>query len=799
MAQIHRIALIVASVALVGCARKAPPETPATAPSPPLVQLAAEGAPAPPEASPSPPPAVEAPPPQRWLPPAAQARPPEVQARIEAAVAARSEPPRTRHKAPDGPPLYANRLAMEKSPYLLQHAHNPVDWRPWGDEAFEDARRLGRPVLLSIGYATCHWCHVMEEESFEDPEISATINTRYIAIKVDREERPDVDAVYMQAVQLLTRRGGWPMTVWLTPDRQPFMAGTYFPARDGDRGSRKGFLTLLRELADQYTADPTGSAARAQELASRVAQSMGPAGAAADLPPYGAISSTVDSFWGMFDTTSAGFGSGQRFPRPVVLELLLRHWRRTGDERSKRMVTETIDAMVRGGLHDHVDGGFHRYTVDPRWTVPHFEKMLYDNTQLVMLLLDAARALDRPDWVDAARGALEWMDRDMTVGDGGFASATDADSEGEEGLFAVWTPAQVRAAVGELAPLAEARWGVTERGNFEHGATVLFVAASTDELARRFSLSPDEVVQQLGAARARLFAARRKRPQPLRDDKAIAAWNGLAISAFARAGRLLADPALVERARRAARFALERLVKGDRVLRRWRDGEAQHQGVLEDVTFLVAGLLDLYEADGDPAWLGRAIALQRSVDTHFRAPNGGWYRTADDAEALIARELPDYDGAEPSGVSVGALNLLRLAALTADDAWRARVDEVLRANATQMQRGGPAVPLLLCALDWRLDRPLEVVVVSPPGTPADALLAVDAAVYHPNRVLVPPSKDPATLATLVPPARDKPSLDGKPTAYVCEQGVCQRPTTEPAVLRASLGVVEPAPEAPPPR
>ena len=521
-----------------------------------------------------------------------------------------------------GAPRFTNRLILETSPYLLQHAHNPVDWYAWSDEAFERARREKKPVLLSIGYSTCHWCHVMERESFEDLEIAQFMNEHFISIKVDREERPDVDAIYMNAVRSLSGRGGWPMTSVLTPDRQPFFGGTYFPPRDGARGSRKGFLTILRELSEQYAADPETLVAKARET-TRKLQAAAARSRPGDIPGPEAIHDRARSLADSFDSQFGGFGRAPKFPRPSSYEVLLRYHRRTGDEQALAIVTKSLDAMAAGGIYDQVGGGFHRYSTDKRWLVPHFEKMLYDNAQLVVLYLQAYQITGNDAYARVARETLTYVAREMTAPGGAFYSATDADSptpsgHEEEGYFFTWTPEELAAVLGaERARIVGRYFRVTVKGNFE-GRSILHTPVALDKIATELSISPERLQTEIDAARPLLYGARSKRLPPLRDDKILTSWNGLMISAFAYGALVLDDPAFAKHAERAATFLLSNLrTREGRLMRTFMDGKARHTAYLDDYAFLAQGLLDLYEATWDPGWLDSAIKLQGKLDALY--------------------------------------------------------------------------------------------------------------------------------------------------------------------------------------
>ncbi|HVR63423.1 MAG TPA: thioredoxin domain-containing protein [Polyangia bacterium] len=692
--------------------------------------------------------------------------------------------PRTHHLVGRAP-RYTNRLILESSPYLLQHAHNPVSWHAWGDDAFAEAKRLGRPVFLSIGYATCHWCHVMEGESFEDEEIARYMNEHYVCIKVDREERPDVDAIYMSAVQALTGSGGWPMSVWLTPGREPFFGGTYFPPRDGARGATHGFLTILRELSDTYHKDGDRVARAAKELTRAVRaemQGQGGAdrGAAGGVPGEAAVAATVEYFKRAFDETYGGVRRAPKFPSNVPIRLLLRHHARTGDAQALRMATVTLEKMAAGGLYDQVGGGFHRYSTDARWLVPHFEKMLYDNALLAVAYAEAFQVTGRGDFARVLRETLDYLLREMTAPEGGFYSATDADSEGEEGKFFVWSESELGALLGANAGRFMRYYGVTAGGNFE-GHNILNVA------------HPDEAEwQALAPARQLLYEARSRRVPPLRDDKILAAWNGLAISGLAVGGRVLGEARYVAAAARAADFVLGRMRQDGRLLRSFKDGRARHNGYLDDYAFVAAGLLDLFEADFDPRWLREAIALSEAVEARFAdAAGGGWFMTSDDHEALLAREKPTYDGAEPSGNAVALLNALRLHTFTADDRWRQIAERALRAFSDALTTRGVAMTEALLAVDYAADVAREIAVVWPSGAAretAEPLLAALRRTFVPSRALAGAAEGAgvAAVAPLATFMEGKLAQGGRATAYLCERGKCELPTHDPAVFVEQL-------------
>lgn len=711
-------------------------------------------------------------------PPGAVAVESELQQRLASALASRPADwmPRTKHR--DGSaPHFINRLALETSPYLLQHAHNPVDWHPWGTEAFEKARALGRPVLLSVGYATCHWCHVMEEESFEDLAISRLMNERYVCIKVDREERPDVDAIYMAAVQTLQGGGGWPMTVWLDADQQPFFAGTYFPPRDGVRRGGRGFEGVLLEIAELYAREPLRIREAATELTEAVKEQLGsrPTASAA-LPPLARVDAVCNAFKRLFDPIHGGTNRAPKFPSNVPYRLLFRHHTRTGDAASLHIATFTLERMAAGGLHDQLAGGFHRYSVDGEWLVPHFEKMLYDNALLTVAYLEAFQLTGKPLFERVVRETLGYLLREMRAPSGAFFSATDADSEGEEGTAFLWSLDTLKEQLGAEAETFASHFGVTAGGNFE-GKNILFEP------------KPDEAVRaSLAGARAKLLALRNTRPQPLLDDKQLVAWNGLAISALAQGGRILGEPAWLEAAAKAASFLLAEARLDGRLARTVSAGRPRHLGYLDDHAFLAAGLLDLWEATFEPRWLEEATALMEALQATFADPAGGWFMTSSEGERLLARERPNYDGAEPSGTSIAAMCALRLAALTGEERWREVGERALASMATSIEERPLGLTELLLALEFAHAKAKELAVIWPDG-PRDlqASREVDAA-FTPACVRVGAESSRVDgLAARIPPLAERRALGGKTTFFVCEEGACQLPTSSAEEARRQLG------------
>jgi uncharacterized protein len=720
--------------------------------------------------------------PQIDPPPGAEPFSAVLQERINAALATQAggDLPRTRHR--DGAvPRFTNRLILETSPYLRQHAHNPVNWYPWGDEAFDEAKHSGKAVFLSIGYSTCHWCHVMEEESFEDLEIARVLSEQYVAIKVDREERPDVDAVYMTAVQALRGSGGWPMSVWLDAERRPFFAGTYFPARDGDRGTSAGFLSILTELAVVYRAEPDRVAGAAQSIIAAIRRAMAGGASGEELPGADALDAAARFYQGAYDSEFGGIRGAPKFPSSLPVRLLLRQHRRTGDAASLAMAEHTLEMMAAGGMHDQLGGGFHRYSTDERWLVPHFEKMLYDNALLALAYAEAWQVTQRRDFARVLRTTLDYVLREMTSPAGGFFSATDADSEGEEGTFFVWREAEIRRLLGTQADRLIRFYGVTLRGNFE-GKNVLFVP------------HPDEnECEALANEREVLRVAREARPHPLRDDKVLTSWNGLMVSAMAVGGRIQSEPRYIAAAANAADFVLRELSKDGRLQRSWRDGRASGPGFLEDDAFFVAGLLDLYESTFDRRWLGEALALaQRTENLFADGERGGWFRSAGDHERLVAREKPTHDGAEPSGGSVALLNVLRIHTMTGGDRWRRIGERALRAYGPTLSEQPAALHEMLLAVDYFADTAPEVVLVwALEQDVPEAFLDALRATFLPNRALLGAAEGRKldALARLAPIVAGKTAVSGKPTAYVCERGACRLPTTDPAAMEEQLAAL----------
>jgi hypothetical protein len=683
-----------------------------------------------------------------------------------------------------GGPRPANRLATEKSPYLLQHAHNPVDWYPWGAEALARAKAENKPIFLSIGYATCHWCHVMERESFENEQIAALLDQWFVCIKVDREERPDLDAIYMAAVQAMTGSGGWPMTVFLTPDLQPFFGGTYFPPES--RGGLVGLRDLLPRIQELWAKEPDKVAEAAARMVAHLReQAVPPPGAA--LPDGAAFATYLRQVEASYDARHGGFGGPQKFPPAMDLSLLLRL--AAGDPAILARVTATLDAMMDGGLYDHVGGGFHRYTVDPAWQEPHFEKMLYTHALLVRTYLEAYQVTGNPEYARVVRETCDYVLRDMTHPQGGRFSAEDADSEGHEGLFYLWTRAELEAALGkDDAALFAAAYDVSARGNFAGGRSILHRVRDDGALAKAHKTTAAAIARRLAAARSKLLAVRAGRVRPLRDDKVLTDWNGLMIAALANAGQVLDEPRYRQAAEKAAEFVLKNLEHDGRLLHRWREGEAAHAATLADYAFLVHGLLDLYEATLDLHWLTTARDLNGQMVARFADPAGGFFDTDGSDPTLLVRNKDGYDGAIPTGNALACLNLLRLAEYFGDDALRQAGEGTLRAFHAPLTEAPRATPQLLQALAFHRATPKEIVIAGPRDDPRHReLLAVVRGSFLPHKVVAVTDGDDA-VAQAIPWATGRVAIDGAPTAYVCENYTCQLPVRDAASLRRQLGI-----------
>ncbi len=687
-----------------------------------------------------------------------------------------------------------NRLASEKSPYLLQHAYNPVDWYPWGEEAFERARTENKPVFLSIGYSTCHWCHVMEAESFEDPEVARLMNETFVCIKVDREERPDIDGVYMEVATLMTGRGGWPLTIMMTPDKRPFYAGTYIPKTS--RFGLPGMLDLVPRIDQLWSARNEELLATADQVVNALRQA--PDGApGADLGKE-ALETASRQLAEAHDRALGGFGKAPKFPTPHNLLFLLRWWTRSSDPAALEMVESTLRAMRAGGIYDHVGFGFHRYSTDARWFLPHFEKMLYDQAMLAMAYTEAHEATGGSEYERTAREILEYVLRDLTSPEGGFLSAEDADSEGVEGKFYVWSTSEIREVLGEEeADLVIRAFNLDDAGNMNDeatgettGANILHLRGELADVARSVGLSEDDFVTRAERARRKLFDVREGRVHPHKDDKILTDWNGLMIAALAKAAVAFDDESYAAAARRAADFVLGTLRDGDgRLLHRYREGEAAITGTAEDYAFMIWGLIELYEATFETPYLSSAVALNAELLERFWDDGGGGlFFTADDAETLLTRRKEIYDGATPSSNSVAALNLLRLARITGDTDLEERAAAIGRAFAAQAGPYAMGHTQLMSAVDFGVGPSREIVIVGDPESDdTRALLSALRSRYVPNKVVVlKPSDDAPDVASIAPWTAHHTRLGGAATAYVCRNYECALPTSDPAKMQELL-------------
>jgi uncharacterized protein YyaL (SSP411 family) len=700
-----------------------------------------------------------------------------------------------------------NRLIHEKSPYLLQHAYNPVDWYPWGPEAFAAAHKEDKPVLVSIGYSTCHWCHVMERESYEDPQVAALMNKYLINIKVDREERPDVDKIYMTAVSAMTGQGGWPLNMFLTPDRKPIYGGTYFPPEA--KWGQPAWRDVVKQIGESWR----NSDDRKKMLvaASNITDS---------LKKYAEVSYTLlqpnlawldEGFKALkagYDPARGGFGGAPKFPMPVYHNFLLRYYARTKNKEAVEMSLHTLREMAKGGIYDHLGGGFARYSTDENWHIPHFEKMLYDNAQLAVNYLEAYQITRDPDLARVAEETLGYIQRDMGHAEGGFYSAEDADSlpsaganEKKEGAFYVWEQSEIRRVAGEKAgEIFCFRYGVRDGGNAAadpHGEftnkNILYIAHGLPETAKHFKVTEEEAQRELAEAKAKLFDARAKRPRPQRDDKIVSGWNGLMISAFAKAYQILGNKKYLAAGQKAARFLKSNLydAKTQTLYRRWREGDRQALGIADDYAFVTQGLLDLYEADFNPEWLDWAIELTEAQNKRFYdATHGGFFMTAPDQDAnLLLRVKEDSDNVEPSASSVTALNLLRLAQFTDRSDYQEMAEKTLTSFGAHMKEAPRALPQMLVALDFFLTEPRQVVIAGKPGAAdTEAMLKVLNGMFIPVKsvMLADGGSAQKHLAEKLDFIAEMHPVQGLATAYVCIRHTCKQPTTDPAVFESIL-------------
>jgi hypothetical protein len=697
-----------------------------------------------------------------------------------------------------------NRLINEKSPYLLQHAFNPVDWYPWGEDAFAKAHEEDKPIFLSIGYSTCYWCHVMERQVFENEEIAALMNKKLICIKVDREERPDVDRIYMTAVQAMTGSGGWPLSVFLTPDLKPFFGGTYIPPTE--QYGRPGFPQIVKRISELWKYNRKSLLESSDQIYNHL-KNYSESKSGQTL--YDTIlHQCYSQFASNYDSTFAGFGNGPKFPRPVALNFLLRYYYRTENDSALQMTLKTLRKMAEGGMYDHIGGGFHRYSVDGQWRVPHFEKMLYDQAQLVISYLEAYQITNDEFFASVARDVLHYVQRNLSERNGGFYSAEDAESaldsskpeEKEEGTFYLWTKSEIEHHLTkEETEIFCYYYGVQDTGNALHdpmgvfqGKNILHIAHDINATALTFIKTPNEIKAILQSARKKLFLARDQRHHPHLDDKILTSWNGLMISAFAKAYQVFGYEQYKTVAIKAGRFVLSKLYDAQNgvLLRRYRQGEARYEGNLQDYTFFVQALIDLYESVFDLEFLETAITLtNKQIQMFYDSTNGGFFDTPQQASSLILRLKEDYDGAEPTGNSIAALNLLRLAQITNSDEWRTLALQTIEAFSARMTQAPEILPQMLVAFDWTISAPMEIIIAGKrESDETRELLREVYSHFLPHRVILMVDPDDAQkkLAYYLPVVESMTMKDGKATAYVCENYTCQLPTTDRTVVTQLL-------------
>ncbi len=674
---------------------------------------------------------------------------------------------------------FTNALAYETSPYLQQHAHNPVQWHPWGEEALRLAREHDRPILLSIGYSACHWCHVMERESFENEEIAGLMNQYFINIKVDREERPDIDSIYMTAVQMMTGSGGWPLTVFLTPEGVPFYGGTYFPPQD--RHGMPGLPRILLSVAGAYREKRDLILADASKLISEIRNSdsaaIGPGELKSDI-----LESAVASLLRGYDSKNGGFGRAPKFPPSMTLTFLLRNYRRKNDSRALKAVEHTLQKMAAGGMYDQLGGGFHRYSVDATWLVPHFEKMLYDNALLSRIYLDAWLLTGKPLYRRIAEETLDYVRREMTSPEGGFYSSQDADSEGHEGKFFLWTREEVVALLGPDNGEIFCRYhGISAGGNFE-GASILHVPREPEETSREFGIPVEDLYQIISAGKARLLDSRELRIKPARDEKVLTAWNGLMLRSFAEAASALDRDDYRDTAERNAEFLFSCMQKDGRLLRSWKGGRARFDAYLEDYACIIDGLISLYEATFDYGWIRKAESSAAVlVDGFWDSSGGNFFFTGKDHEKLIHRPKDLYDNATPSGNSAAAYAFQRLAAHTGNQAWADKARSILTGMSEAMEKHPYGFSHYLCALDWFLSGTTEIAIAGDlSATATKEMLRIVSGTYNPDKVVA------CGLQEDVPLLRGRISPNSAPTAYVCRRSVCSAPILNPLELAKAL-------------
>lgn len=684
---------------------------------------------------------------------------------------------------------HKNRLAQEKSPYLLQHADNPVDWYPWGDEAFKKAREENKPIFLSIGYSTCHWCHVMEHESFEDKDVAKLMNDTFVSIKVDREERPDIDNIYMTVCQMMTGGGGWPLTIVMTPDKKPFFATTYVP-KEG-RFGRAGMMDLVPRLHEIWQNRKEDVLKSADQITELLQQSQSSSEKTEELTKSD-LDKTYDQLHQRFDPFYGGFGSAPKFPTPHTLSFLLRNWKRTHNAKTLEMVEKTLDGMRAGGIYDQIGFGFHRYSTDKKWLVPHFEKMLYDQALLTLAYTEAYQATGKLRYKETVQEILTYILRDMTSPEGGFYSAEDADSEGEEGKFYIWDESELRKIIGSDSDLFIKVFNVKSDGNFVDsvtnempGTNILHLNKSWSEIAKENDVTEKELRQIVERSRKRLFEVREKRIHPYKDDKILTDWNGLMIAAMAHASQALQDPQYAEAAKKSANFILQKMKRDDgSLLHRYREGEAGLPAHVDDYAFFIWGLLELYEATFDPAWLKSAIELNQYLIAHYwDNQRGGFYFTSDKGEELITRTKEIYDGAVPSGNSVAMSNLLRLGRITANTDFEKKAAQIAKTFSESVRMAPSAHTMLMQALDFAIGPSYEIVIAGNPEAD-DTKKMIQALGQHflPNKIVLmrPLDSENPEISSIAEFTKYQKAVNDKATAYVCVKYACKNPTTDPA-------------------
>ncbi len=676
---------------------------------------------------------------------------------------------------------FTNHLINETSPYLLQHAHNPVDWYPWGEEAFSKARQENKPILLSIGYSACHWCHVMAHESFEDEEIARLMNDNFVNIKVDREERPDLDQIYMNAVQMMTHHGGWPMTVFLNPEGVPFYGGTYFPPED--RYNMPGFPRVLISVAEAYRDRPDDIAQTSSSLLKELRRVNKNSGQSAQFDEK-LLDAAYAGIIRSYDPANGGFGGAPKFPPAMTLEFLLRTYARTANKEALGIVNHTCEQMAKGGIYDQLGGGFHRYSTDARWLVPHFEKMLYDNALLSRLYLHLFQLLHANESRIIVEGVLDYVQREMTDASGGFYSTQDADSEGHEGKFFVWSLDEINSVLGqEDARIFNAFFNVTEAGNFE-GRNILNVTRSVEEIANTFQKPDSEVSEIIERSRRKLFETRESRIKPDRDEKVLTAWNGLMLASFAEAGATLGRGDYTKTARRNAEFLLSNLTHEGLLLRTYKNGVAKLNGYLEDYAFLIEGLITLHETTGESRWLNESLTLtERMIDEFWDTEEGGFFFTGKSHESLIVRSKDYFDNATPSGNSVAANVLLRLSVITNNPRYRSLASAILQDTSESMRHYPSAFGFALSAIDFLVSPTKEIAIVTNNQGDAGAFLREVWHTYIPNKIVVT-ARDGATPT--LPIFENKSALGGLTTVFVCENYTCKQPVTSVPDLSKQL-------------